>query len=1001
MEILALTLAAYILLAPGIAWAIASKARRRQRELESTVGHLERRLQACERQHRSPPPPTEHPPASPETSPASPEPAAAPGPGTRPAAAPPQSPLLWPPPQPVRPATETGFFGPPAATTPPAEADPPPAQPAPWIKSLRAVGLWPPAAKLEEDGQEVALMQWWLPRLGGFLALLTALFFAVYINLRVGPTLKFMQMAGASCGLAALGLFLERRHRAFGGVLFVTGLVMLYLCSVAAYTLPAVRIITNPWVGALLQAGVLAGMVAVGLQRRSHTLVILTFGFGLFLTLFMAWTGLREGALVAAGLLVVSGACLARVRAIDGLSWILVPGAFFVPLAHVLAFGRYPLQPPESLSVLIFLQVMAAWWPIHRLLDGGAGLSDRADRWLTATHTSLAIFSGVAYFRLLVPGSLSTLLLVSGLVFLFCAAALWMRQRVAYHSLLFFVKASFLLSSFVITEFAGDLRWSTLALQALTLAFIARWSRSRWTEATALLTLAAGLWLQLSFISAQGFPPRLTFTWWLYALHPILSLLTLAWMAPLSTAQAGGKPGSGPGPGGIGGFAGTALYTLAAAGLSVLAFRLSEATAPPQWEVSLVMIAFAWCGAALALWPRLGQGIPATFSLLCFLAAAVSLWERPLSDLALFLTAIWAVTAATVAARRSTGRAAAVLELVIWVALIPALASRWMLWTGEAPIQTIGLLFAAGFTWILSHAPWFRQLGFLALLFPIVGLLAGGPSLNPLWAWLTMLTGLGLLLLPFGGPWRAQNRAWLLGPGRVWPWAGGVVLWAMLTKFQWGAGSWIGWLLLLVAGAGVLFLYGRQMRKAGFWLGAALFTLTALLFHLTASIPGWMTPFGTGRASPWAWEVLASAAALSLILLGWSFLGHRLRDRGPGCPISVTRVRALGALTLFLVWASTFLFPALGWKAVYTPLLAAVLFAIILLGLILDDRAYRRVGMALLLVPLVRLFAVDVQDALYRIAAFGVLAVCLTVLGYGYHRLERHRQKRAEHDGNG
>ena len=109
------------------------------------------------------------------------------------------------------------------------------------IEFLAGIGMWPPPPE-ENLNRETLLMQWWLPRIGGVLALLSALFFAVYINQNTSPLFKCIELLVTSLAITGAGRFLERRYRRFGGVVLVTGLIMLYLTSVAAYVLPATRV---------------------------------------------------------------------------------------------------------------------------------------------------------------------------------------------------------------------------------------------------------------------------------------------------------------------------------------------------------------------------------------------------------------------------------------------------------------------------------------------------------------------------------------------------------------------------------------------------------------------------------------------------------------------------------------------------------------------------------------------------------------------------------------
>src|SRR5690606_15318599 len=114
---------------------------------------------------------------------------------------------------------------------------------------LQSIGMWPP--KREGADREVLLLQWWLPRIGGLLAVLAALFFGAYVNQNANPLIRWLELAGSAVGISVLGLFFERKQQSFGSVLFVTGLVLCYLATVAAYALEPVKILHSPALGAI------------------------------------------------------------------------------------------------------------------------------------------------------------------------------------------------------------------------------------------------------------------------------------------------------------------------------------------------------------------------------------------------------------------------------------------------------------------------------------------------------------------------------------------------------------------------------------------------------------------------------------------------------------------------------------------------------------------------------------------------------------------------------
>lgn len=118
---------------------------------------------------------------------------------------------------------------------------------------LRGIGCWPP--KRQQGSAELALMQWWAPRIGGGLAVLSIIFFAVYVAQGTPPWVKFMEMVVASFGVFGLGAFFSKKRPGLGNVLVATGLSMIYISSVAGYAVGPVRVVENPLIGALMQTG--------------------------------------------------------------------------------------------------------------------------------------------------------------------------------------------------------------------------------------------------------------------------------------------------------------------------------------------------------------------------------------------------------------------------------------------------------------------------------------------------------------------------------------------------------------------------------------------------------------------------------------------------------------------------------------------------------------------------------------------------------------------------
>jgi len=280
---------------------------------------------------------------------------------------------------------------------------------------LQGFGMWPLASGEGMD-RETVLMQWWLPRIGGILALLAALFFGVYINQDTSPLFKCLELAAVSIGISGLGWFMERKYKTFGGVLFVTGLLMLYLTSVAAYVLPATQVIGNPLIGSIVQGIILVGICLFGLLRRSTGLVLLAFYFGYFLGLFMVYEGLREGALIEAGLLFIAGIVLARRELFRELTWVVVSGSYLVVLAFPILALIDTVDLPGSASVQVFINAVFVGIIVAYFL--GLLREGKYSRILLSIGSSLAILSTFWFYRSFYPDDFEWASLVLGIVML-------------------------------------------------------------------------------------------------------------------------------------------------------------------------------------------------------------------------------------------------------------------------------------------------------------------------------------------------------------------------------------------------------------------------------------------------------------------------------------------------------------------------------------------------------------------------------------------------------
>lgn len=832
---------------------------------------------------------------------------------------------------------------------------------------LRGIGMWPPESVAGHD-REAVLMKWWLPRVGGLLALLSALFFGVYINQSTTPFIRCMELVATAIGITGLGWYLERKLKTFGGVLVVTGLIMLYLASVAAYVLPAMRFIENPLVGALTQAVVLLIISGVGFLRRSEGIVLLAFHLGYLLGIFMAWEGLREGALITAGLLFVAGAILSRMQIFRHLVWVIIPGTFLIVVAFPLLALLRTVEIPASLSVQAYINAAMAGTIILYMLDGlGEGWRPKL---LLSIGTTLALLGTGWYFREFDPDMLEWASLVLGCMLLAGSIAGWFLRGCGFLAQLLFTKASFLIAVWAILHLAGDLRWMVLALQTVVVALSARRAKAVAMEC---VTWAVAITSAAYFVPVFSTGPVAgTFVWWMMALYPAVIVLALSVvlpafsMKPFDYKEADRRIVYGALP-----FLATWLW-----------FALFSSTREGNLDAPAPFLGALYLMVAISFIPRIARWISLATAGLLFIVASAAFCKEPFSLVLLVMLLI----PAAASIHKLTGissRAAMLAENAVYVlGLVPAVLYILQLlgdWKGAPalmPVLAIGIC-------ALGIVPRLRNAGAWAFLPLLILHISVGVRESSLGFMLpAMVIGLVWLSLPV-----ISNRV-LKGIGwaraySFWAIAGTGLLATFAIDFSNNHENWLLWQGVLIGIAAILVI-GTHLRKIpGYFLGALLFGGCAFLRHAESMLSE------PAAYMPWVSEALISATALFGLILLWFFLKvnpWQLKDTTVQDRLA-SLFSASSAALFFLISALTFQFHGLDWMSWYTPLLALTAFSMILLGLFRADPVFRRLGLVALAVPLVRLFLVDVQDALYRIIAFAAAAVVLTVLGFLYSRL--------------
>lgn len=182
------------------------------------------------------------------------------------------------------------------------------------VQKLREWKVLPP----ENMPMEVVLMQWWLPRIGGVLALLAMIFFGLWAAQFSSPLVKVLEMAGVACAVTGIGLFFRKRENpAVGDPLTATGTTMFYLVALAAGTFEPTKIFDS--VPVALGAQLLAILPTVLLSRGRPIPLLLGLAFAFVSAMFAVLSGSGVAALLTAFLAYATAAILGEKKNSIGL----------------------------------------------------------------------------------------------------------------------------------------------------------------------------------------------------------------------------------------------------------------------------------------------------------------------------------------------------------------------------------------------------------------------------------------------------------------------------------------------------------------------------------------------------------------------------------------------------------------------------------------------------------------------------------------------------------
>lgn len=270
----------------------------------------------------------------------------------------------------------------------------------PWLERLQ---LWPPSSG---ESTEVQLGAWWATRLGILFAVIGAVFFGVYVSLNTPPAIKLIELAVVAAAVTGFGAWMERKTPRFGQVVFAGGLALLFFTAMAAYTVPAVKVLDNRLVAALWQLAVTAGIGAVAWRRNSQPVATMAVVLGYVAAWFSFSGGLQLFALASALGLAVTAVVWKRWLAWEAPSLVALAGYWAIYgtlLVGLGTTGRVPLPPWGWGFVVGGFAVF--FWRDDRTMRAEGDSTER-EAWVQNANSTAALVLGWLTAWLAFPESL-------------------------------------------------------------------------------------------------------------------------------------------------------------------------------------------------------------------------------------------------------------------------------------------------------------------------------------------------------------------------------------------------------------------------------------------------------------------------------------------------------------------------------------------------------------------------------------------------------------------
>lgn len=400
-----------------------------------------------------------------------------------------------------------------------------------WKGLLKKLNLLPPTG---ETDLEIHVGTWWATRVGVLLAVLSVVFFGIWVSQWTTPLMKFLELLAASFGVCLVGLWFERKFEQFGRVIFAGGLALLFFTMFAGYGIPNVKVIHDATFATTLQFGAVILMVVAALWKESRLIATMAVFLGYVTCLFSFWVGMTDAPLVAALVLGIGASFFYLVKRWPQPIQASVPLTYLLYAFFSVFFWMQEGKAPGFARTLGYLlaYLVLFWGADYVALLRNTLMGERERRLVQLCNTTGALLLGYLVTSRLYPDRLSTFYFVFGVFMLAGSVMYYLARRSDLVTQTYFVKGATLFTLGVMTEFGARTRWVTLAIQSFLLLLSARRTRLKVVEIAMALVWVASFAFFVHFNSQLAEPQRL------WSGNGITSLLYLLFSTCLFSLQA-------------------------------------------------------------------------------------------------------------------------------------------------------------------------------------------------------------------------------------------------------------------------------------------------------------------------------------------------------------------------------------------------------------------------------------------------------------------------------